>query len=445
MLPRTLQNQTFLVLGLGISGLAAASFLLEKKARVFAVDKKAEELKGHKEVIDLIKEGLVVLSEEEKESLNSYDCLILSPGISPSHPLVLKARLANIPVMGEIELGALYLEGSAIGITGTNGKTTTTFLLTHLLNSAKRPAASLGNSGVPLTKELSVIEKDTEVVLELSSYQLETFSQKVLDYAILLNITPDHLDRYSSMQEYARAKVLIERNLKPEGVLYSHESVWNDYAPLFEKKPRLFGTTDKSCYLFSDGIALFIEGKKMCDLPEEMQGKKDHNLLNFMAAFAVCIEKNIAPSQIMEGLQTFKKPPHRVEFVRTFKGVCYYDDSKGTNIDAVIHAVCSLHGKIVLIAGGVDKGFSYHSWIEHFKDKVKMICLIGQAAAKIRAELSDHFDIRQFSTLKEAFACAVKKAEEGENVMLSPGCASFDMFRDYAHRGEEFQRLVHEL
>jgi UDP-N-acetylmuramoylalanine--D-glutamate ligase len=197
--------------------------------------------------------------------------------------------------------------------------------------------------------------------------------------------------------------------------------------------------------LYTDLHHLFFEGEKILSFPLETQGKISHDVENLMAAFALCRHFKVSPETFLKGFSTFKKPAHRIEFVDAIDGVSYYDDSKGTNIDAVIRAVQTIDEKIVLIAGGVDKGAAYTPWIEVFQGKVKGIYAIGQAAGKIQEQMSHAIPVTHCQTLEEAVLSASKIALEGEAVLLSPGCSSFDMFRDYAHRGEEFQRIVKEL
>ena len=259
---------------------------------------------------------------------------------------------------------------------------------------------------------------------------------------IILNITPDHLDRYPSMEAYVGAKIQIEKCLKSTGTLYVDEKTFRDYQSLFKNgTPLVFGYHLKS-FIYSDLLSVYRAGHKKFDLPPSLQGRKTHDLENLLACYALCAEQGISADQFLEGWASFKKPDHRIQLIADFNQVHYYDDSKGTNIDAVVRAVQSIDRKIILIAGGVDKGASYLPWLEAFKDKVKYICVIGEAAVKIESELSPYIGVLRCSTLEEAVTEASRNAEPGEAVLLSPGCASFDMFTDYVHRGKEFQRVV---
>lgn len=441
-----MENGSVLVIGLGISGRSAAALLLQKKNSVHGVDGKWEQLRSNSEIIDLCGQGMTISHDQEALDLDQFDLVVVSPGISQKHPLYVQAKEKGIEILGEIELAFRYLEGIFVGITGTNGKTTTTLLVTHVLNECGKPARALGNVGVPLTSQCGETLHSKEInVVELSSYQLETMHTHVLDVAVLLNITPDHLDRYHSMEEYANAKLHIANCLKSEGILYLEQQSWLDFGYLTPKlKAKTYGY-GKENDLFTDLQHLYSGKKIECVLPLQLQGKKSHDLENLMAAYALCSYLGVTGEQFIQAVASFKKPAHRVEFVKTVKGISYYDDSKGTNIDAVIRAIQSVPGKIVLIAGGVDKGSSYEPWIQCFADKVRGIFVIGQAAAKMQRELSHALPVVLCESLEKAVAGATEMAEMGETVLLSPGCSSFDMFRDYAHRGEEFQRLVQQL
>lgn len=398
-----------LVLGLGISGISAGDLLLSLGYAVDGFDDKKENL-SHPRIKQLNSLSEVVLSH--------YGLLIVSPGVPSTHPLLSQAEKDGIETIGELELGARYLNAPAIGITGTNGKTTVTTLVNHALNFANVSARALGNVGVPLCQELAVKPLKGDVaVLELSSFQLETMKTKCLDAAVILNITPDHLDRYSSMQEYAKAKIAIARSLKKGGKLWIYHAIEKEFKPLLE------------------GISYESFG----------ENAKDHHGENVEAALLLCQSFGVTLEKFQASLKTFKKPSHRIEYVSEIDGVKYYDDSKGTNIDAVIKAVNSLSGNIVLIAGGVDKGFPYTSWIEPFKDKIKSILAIGQSAKLIASQLSPHFPVKLFETLELAIVQAKAIAKPGDTVLLSPGCSSYDQFRDYKHRGETFQKIVRNL
>lgn len=433
-----------LILGLGVSGRSAAHFLIQRGAAVTGVDKHLEPLLDNSEIQALMHLGLKVYPEEHAMKIEPFSLVIASPGISSLHPLYLQAKKLGKELIGEIELACREIRAPFIGVTGTNGKTTVSLLLGHIFNTLGRKAKVLGNAGIPLTREIGE-NKDTLIVCELSSFQLETMEQKIVDYAAILNITPDHLDRYSDMEAYARAKLSIARCLKNSGKLYVGETVLNNYSPLFKGiEYRTFGFHSK-CDLFCDMRSVFFKENIELFLPEDYRGKSNHDVENIMAAFALCHEMGIGPSDFLKAFTTFKKPPHRIEFVKKLRGVTYYDDSKGTNLDAVIKAVESMPGKVILIAGGVDKGIPFTPWLATFKRKVKALFAIGQAKEKLKRELLELCPVILCESLEIAVEKASDLAEEGDSVLLSPGCASFDMFKNYEHRGDRFREIVHAL
>lgn len=435
-----LEGMAVLVVGLGISGKSAVRFLLKHGARVYAVDDKLGSLKETFEIQLLEKMGLQLITHDWPKALN---LVVVSPGIPATHPVITKCKTFDCEVIGEIELACRYSAQPMVGITGTNGKTTVTLLVEHVLNNSGVPARALGNSGVPLTAALIEGRNDpNEVyVVELSSYQLETLSAKCLDGAVILNISPDHLDRYGTMEEYASAKKLISNCTKSSAPLYVEETCARD----FQISAALTYGYTKECAISTDGEKVLAHGSEAFTLPRNLQSKRSHDVENMMAAFALCRIYGIDGKQFIDAYSTFTKPAHRIEFVRYHQGITFVDDSKGTNLDAVIKAVDTVEGPVVLIAGGVDKGAAYTPWIAAFAGKVRCICAIGQAASKIKEQLTKEIPTLLYDNLSDAVQAAANQAQPGDTVLLSPGCASFDMFKDYAHRGDEFKRLVQAL
>lgn len=430
---------------MGISGCSAASLLLDEGAEVLGLDAKIAALQENSEVLALKQKGLRTQLETEPLNLKDFDCLILSPGVPRTNPIYQRALEEKLETYGEIELGCRCIKNPILGITGTNGKTTVTLLTTHILNSCGIKAKAVGNVGLPLTQEVKGLDPDTVLVLELSSFQLETLSQPVLDGGVILNITPDHLDRYSGMEEYALAKIRMENCLKANAPLYVEEQTLEKYRHLFSSKEiASYGYSPKSD-LITDLHAIYLKGCKLGILEGGLKGKKSHDLENILAAFALCRLKNVDFRDFMSHLPSFIKPPHRIEFIASKNGISYYDDSKGTNIDAVIRAVESLPGPVILIAGGVDKGAAYTPWIDVFKGKVKGICAIGQAAPLIRSHVTEHIPVVMCPDLEQAVLLSTALAEPGDQILLSPGCSSYDMFKDYKHRGKAFQDIVKSL
>jgi UDP-N-acetylmuramoylalanine--D-glutamate ligase len=404
-----------LIIGLGVSGKAVAVFLLSLGKEVIGVDRNPSAVSA--EV------SFPVFSDDVSFDFSEIEQVIVSPGISRDHPLYKEALRLGIEVIGELEFALRNMKGRFIGVTGTNGKTTVTLLIEHQLRSCGILAQALGNIGIPLISHCLSSKLEEIFVIELSSYQLETMSTPVFESGVILNITPDHLDRYNSIHEYALAKCRLQLCLKPGGFFYVNGDVLSQYGDFLDKR-------NVTRY---DLLENFEKGLSKIDLA------------NAAAAWAIVKEYGVTFDQFVQALKTFKKPPHRIEFVAEIDGVSYYDDSKGTNVDAVLSAVDALHGNIVLIAGGVDKGFSYTGWKTGFCNKVKKIIVIGQAADKMMKELSDDFEMKKVDSLCSAVKEAALSAKEGEIVLLSPGCSSFDMFISYAHRGKEFKRHVYDL
>lgn len=440
-------NKKVLVLGLGISGRAAARLLLRNGAHVWGVDRNADLLLQNEQIAALREEGLTTSCEGQKIDIDSFDFAVVSPGIPQSNPVYAEVQKLGLEVLGEVELACRFVTQKFLGITGTNGKTTVTLLVAHVLNQAGICARAVGNVGVPLAAEVEAFfptKTHDIMVAELSSFQLDTLQSRVIDVGVVLNITPDHLDRYDGMTAYAASKMHIQDCLKPGGVLYMEEAAYMKYGYLLRAKPRLYGF-NSNCDIYCDGVHVIVNGQVEYILPVDYRNKFSHDVENLMAAYALCREMGVLPEQFARAYATFSKPAHRIEFVRTINEVSYYDDSKGTNVDAVIRAVASLKGPVILIAGGLDKGSSYAPWIDTFRGKVKGICTIGQAAPKMKQELEEAFPLEIFATLDDAVKAASHAAVPGDNVLLSPGCSSYDMFRDYAHRGDEFKRIVSTL
>jgi UDP-N-acetylmuramoylalanine--D-glutamate ligase len=403
-----------LIIGMGKSGVAVYEFLKEEGETPSCFDDNP--CLGNSEV-----------------SLQEFDRVVVSPGVSRLHPVVKEAESLGLEVTSEMELAVKRLKQRSIAITGTNGKTTVTLLIAHILGGT-----ALGNVGTPLIAYVKKAKADEIAVIELSSYQLEALSGPLFDVGLILNITPDHLDRYASMEEYAKAKLRLEGCVKEE--LWAHETVTGLklHYQTYGKNP--------SCTLWTDRVALWGKSGIELKLPEQYRSLGWHESENVLAAWIGCKHFGVLPEQFYKSrLETFKKPAHRIEWVESIDGVDYINDSKGTNIDATIKAVEAMQTAVVLIAGGVDKGASYESWKPCFQSKVKAVIAIGQASEKIARDLKPDYLVEIASTLEAAIKRAQMIAKGGECVLLSPGCSSFDMFDNYAQRGDEFKQVVHKL
>ena len=411
-----------LIIGLGVSGKASAELLLSKGFSVTAADRRFDALKNEPRSQELIQRGLNVISDTAEISLSPFSLVVVSPGIVPSHPLLQKAKIAGIELLGEIELALRHLPNRCIlGVTGTNGKTTTVLLTAHILNAFGFKAAAVGNVGAALSGYALSPDKDEILVVELSSFQLETLSLKPwFNAAAILNITPNHLNRHASMEEYREAKLRIGRCLKPGGKIFLSRQVQKDYG--------------------AAGV-IFDAGLDVCGGADGVRRGAPEGI-NSAAARALCSFCKVPEKFIDSALKTFRKPPHRIEWVAEIDGIAYYNDSKASNVEAVIHGMALFPGPVILIAGGVDKGSTYAPWIQCFQGKVREIVVFGEAAEKMKRELGKDFLISRVSTLEEAVAAVRLTAVRGDTVLFSPGCSSYDQFANFEERGERFKKIV---
>jgi len=434
--------KSVLVVGMGLSGRSAAHFLLRHGRSVIGYDE-SEAVFDLPDCRSLRDAGVVCTSNAVIALQANIDMIVASPGIPITHPLLLQLQNRGIPVIGELELAATHLQNRCIGITGTNGKTTTCLLVEHLLKSQGIDARAVGNIGLPLTNEIDRVNTKTVLVIELSSFQLETMKCRFLDCAAILNLTPDHLDRHDNMENYAQAKANISRLLKPACPLFVNKTAIAAVKPFLDENAASFTySTSKSADVYSDGIQLYDHLGHSLMLPKACINVENHDVENMIAAYAICSYLTEKRSHFAQAADNFIKPPHRVEYVTTIEGVKYFNDSKGTNIDAVSRAVDMMEGPVVLLGGGKDKGLCFSEWKQKFSGKVKRIYAIGETAKKIKEELSDSLEVAICPSLEEAVLQAASIAQTGENILLSPGCSSFDMFKDYADRGDHFKRVV---
>lgn len=419
------------ILGLGISGKAAAALFLKRGYFVIGVEEKNRE---DPRLEELKRAGLTVVSK--LENFDGVEKIVFSPGILPNHPLLVEAKRRDIAAIGEAEAGLSEIKNRAVGVTGTNGKTTTVLLVEHILRFSKKKARAIGNVGKSITEALLDLDPEEIFVVELSSFQIESLQTKALDAAYILNITPNHLDRYTSMEEYAAAKAKIQHCLKENGKLFLSKQVKSDYGYLF----REFAVFDE---LYEINL---IETKK--DLRYEYASSARLTMpakQNIVAAFSICRSFGVKEEIFFEGLQSFQKPKHRIEWVAEIDGVAYYNDSKSSNVESVLHAVEQFDGPLLLLAGGVHKGSSYFPWIEPFQGKVKRVIAFGSAKEQMEEELGEKVDLVKAETLNEALLLAKNGAQKGDTVLLSPGCSSYDQFQSFEHRGEEFKKCVERL
>jgi UDP-N-acetylmuramoylalanine--D-glutamate ligase len=445
-----LRNQRVLVVGLGKSGVASALFLAKRGARVAVSDAKSQE-QLREDIPVLLDNGITVETGQHGErTFRDQDLIVVSPGVPFDVPQLVHARERGIPVIGEVELAARFLKGHVIAITGSNGKTTTTSLVGEIIRVAGRTALVGGNIGTPSITFVDRATDDSWVVLEISSFQLETIETFHPHIAVVLNVTPDHLDRHGTFENYAAAKERIFENQAASdfAVLNADSDSCGAMAAKAKASVRWFSRlnqVDAGACVRSDQIVWRDKGIERAIMPiSEIRLKGAHNLENVLAAVSVGMLAGIEPEQIRRAVAGFKAVEHRLEYVATVAGVDYYNDSKATNVDATIKALESFPGRIHLILGGKDKGSDYSVLNQLLGERVKRVYTIGAAAAKIESQVQGT-EIVSAGTLDSAVRRASEAAIEGDIVLLAPACASFDQFDSYEHRGRVFKELVQQL
>jgi UDP-N-acetylmuramoylalanine--D-glutamate ligase len=434
----SLTGKHIAILGAGRSGRAAAMLALREGARVSMWD-----LAGREAFRDIpvAVEVHPEATEEEGAQVVS-DLLVVSPGIDTFGPYVAAFSKHAGEVIGEVELAARYYNGKIIGITGTNGKTTTTELVSRILAHAGYGGDPCGNYGVPFAEVVLQSHPPAAVALELSSFQLETIRRLHPVVAIWLNFAPDHMDRYPTVQSYRAAKLRIFENQSAEdtAVIRSSEAL-----PGVKAKRVSFSTTDPEADWFSNGHVIFHGGEKLLDMDHETSLRGLHNAENAMAALAACKTFGISAGVMTEALQGYAPPPHRCELIRTLDGVEYLNDSKATNLHALESALRSQTRPVVLIAGGKDKGLDYTPVVPLLREKALAAVTFGQIARPLAALFAEAVPCESVSSLVDAVAVARGLAPRGSTVLLSPGTSSFDQFSGYEQRGNTFRDLVHQL
>src|SRR5271165_3910136 len=446
-----LNNRRVLVVGLGKSGVASALFLKSRGARVTVSDSKPEvELRS--EILVLLEHGIAVETGGHGDrTFRGQDLIVVSPGVPFDAPLLVQARSLGEPVIGEVELAAQFLPGPIVATTGANGKTTTTSLAGEILAAGKFPTLVGGNIGTPAITFADRATPNTWVVLEVSSFQLETIVHFRPRIAVVLNITPDHLDRHKTFANYVNAKARIFENQRPEdfSVLNADDATTAQLAERTRAQVIWFSRkkeVEKGA-LVRDARIFFRDGSSEREIMPvaEIPLKGAHNLENVLAGISIGCLAGCEPGQIREVVRHFKAVEHRLEFVAKIGGVDYYNDSKATNVDATIKALESFPANIHLILGGKDKGSDYTVLNDLLRQRVKRVYTIGAAAAKIESQIRDAVEIEPSETLDNALRRASKAAQPGDIVLLAPACASFDQFQSYEHRGRVFKEVVHAL
>jgi UDP-N-acetylmuramoylalanine--D-glutamate ligase len=441
----SLSGARALVVGMERSGLASIQVLLRHGAIVHATDLKP--LAEMPEAASLLQRLEVVFEQQSDAVFQNCDLIVISPGVPADLEPLEAARRRGVRVIGEVELAAPFLKGRTIGVTGTNGKTTTTSLIGHILSESGIPAQVGGNIGTPVTAMAETSRPDRWNVLELSSFQLETIAQFHADIGLALNVTQNHLDRHHTFAQYAAAKGrLFETQCAGSfAVLNADDATCVSYASLTAGSPLWFsGTRAVTPGLWLADSKIWFDGKLLMDTREvPIRGR--HNLENIMAAAAAARLAGAPLAAIAAAVRTFKAVEHRLEFVRNVDGVDYYNDSKATSVDATLKALDAFRGGLWIILGGKDKGLDYTALREPLTAKARAALLIGTAAPKIADQLRGAVLLEHSQTLDGAVSFAHAHARPGDTVLLAPACASFDQFKSYEHRGQVFKNLVNQL
>src|SRR5712671_1321826 len=429
--PFELRDKRVLVVGLARTGVATALFCAARGANVMATDARTENEIGEA-IAPLRTAGVSLeLGGHRENTFLDQDLIVPSPGVSADAPLLQAARAKGVTIWSEVELADRFLNGLLIGITGSNGKTTTTSLIEHILKNAGFSTILAGNIGTPLIASVEQTSDDTITVVELSSFQLELIETFRPNISVFLNLTPDHLDRHHTLEEYGRAKARIFENQTEadSAVLNADDPATT---PLVPAKPQVYWFSRKQRVV----QGAFVRGSEIVFR---------HDVEDVLAAVASTRLAGAEPSAIAKGVRSFAGIEHRLEFVAEIGGVRYYNDSKATNVDATLKALDAFPGRILIVLGGKDKDSDYTLLQRPLREKAILALLIGAAADKIEKQISGSVAIDRAGTIERAVEIASRAARPGDVVLLAPACASFDQFQNYEQRGRVFKELVHQL
>ncbi len=436
------KNQKVAVVGAGLSGSAAALLLASEGAQVTVLDS-AEDKNLLKSTLDNLRahDVRVICGPAADHDSSEYQWVVLSPGIDPASPLGGNFRSRKVETVSEVELGWRFCEVPVIAVTGTNGKTTTTELLAQMLNACGQRTIACGNIGKPLSEVAREKQLFDVLTVEVSSFQLEAIRTFRPSISLWLNFAPDHLDRYRSVAFYRAAKLRIFENQIEQDV-----AVVNAAEALPKIRPRRItfsAYSNRADFRLSEG-AIIYENQPVLRLSDtKLRGL--HNIENLMATLAVGVARGLSFAEMVPALRDYEPRPHRCEFVRELDGVEYVNDSKATNLDAVEKALAAQSKPVVLIAGGKDKGFTFDPLRSLVEDRVKSAVLIGEMAESIRNSWDGAVKSEIATSLADAVERARSLARAGDVVLFSPGTSSFDMFKSYADRGDQFRKLVQTL
>ncbi len=451
-----LKNKTVLILGAGKTGIASAFFLSDKVKKILLSESQTESTEL-KEKIELLRKAGVEIEfgKNSDEFINKANLVIISPGISPNSEIVKKLYSLKLPVISDIELAKYFTKKPIIGITGTNGKTTTTSLITHLINNSGKRAIACGNIGKPLIEIISEYDKNTDYyVLEISSFQIYYSPTLACDIAVCLNITPDHLDWHGSLENYSKTKekLFLQQNKISWSVLNYEDSLIKKfttknnifYFSYTKPKSKILDDIPYICF-YEDDLLKAKEKNQITPVinKNELTIIGSHNIENVLAGIAVSRIIGINYADISSGLKSFKGVEHRLEYIKSINSKAFYNDSKATNPEATIKAIEAFHGKkITLILGGKDKKTSLDKMVRTIKNRVSEVILFGEAKDRFLNELTNQSfkEIKIVNDLHEVVKTSLKS--NTDIVLFSPACASFDMFKNYEERGKQFKELV---
>lgn len=447
-----IKEKKVLVFGSGISGIAACHLLKRQEAEVILYDgnAKLDREKLQKEAGEQVQ---IVLGEFPEELAKELVLVIVSPGVPTDLPVIEKMRDMGIPIWGEVELAYVYGKGDVLAITGTNGKTTTTTLLGEIMKNYKKHVFVVGNIGNPYTEAALHMTNESVAVAEMSSFQLESIHTFRPEVSAILNITPDHLNRHHTMEEYIRVKELITKNQDEHSlcVLNYEDDVLREFGDSLQIPVLFFSsgrTLEQGIYLEQDEIVLKTDREQIPVVNvHDLKLIGIHNYENVMAAVGIAWGAGVPMDSIRKSICAFRAVEHRIEYVDEKNGVVYYNDSKGTNPDAAIRAIKAMDRPTLLIGGGYDKNSDYTEWIRSFDGKVRYLVLIGQTKQKI-AETAKRCGFHQIvlcEDMTEAMEFCTEHARPGDAVLLSPACASWGEFDNYEQRGDRFKEYVHKL
>lgn len=431
------------ILGMARSGVAAARLLHNRGESVFVTDSGKPQASAELDALGIPWES----GGHTVSRLLQADEIVVSPGVPLNIPPLQAARDKGVPIISELELASRYLKGDIIGITGSNGKTTTTTLVGEILKAAGRTVQVGGNIGTAMCGLVDTSTPATINVIEVSSFQLDAIVAFRPHIAALLNVTPDHLDRYADFAAYRQSKFRIFENQCDTDIAVLNRDDANVYPPPGRLRARqyYFSRTDGIADgAFRFGGMLYLNGTAVM-AASDVRLRGEHNIENVLASMAITSTYGVQSSTLTSVISEFRGVEHRIEYVASIRGVAFFNDSKATNVDSAIKAVDSFDRNIILILGGRDKGAPYDPLIRAMYGKVKHVLLIGEASERIAAAIDDRFLVTRTPSLEDAVREGAALGEPGDVVLLSPACASFDMFDNYEHRGRVFKKAVQEL